>query len=270
MFERQGYYALLQYSDAPERLEYINIGVALFVPSQKEVLVRFSSGLRRVERLFGRQPHGFFNLLKTDFVSRLSQFKEANYERLAQFANSRVNKIRIAGINPILIERDPRIEIDELFNELVGDDEVVTRRKKVTVELKEKLTRAGVDLFLEKPEPIRLPQGVTVEVPYAYQNGVYNMIDPVRLNGDGIDPLAQASERAVKGQWLWQFSRAGGHLRQLVVVGDFSSTDESFRGAVQEMMFEHHVKLYDLDKIDMLVEDIRKNAQIHGRDGRHH
>ncbi|MHB0784399.1 DUF3037 domain-containing protein [Bradyrhizobium sp. 5.13L] len=265
MFERQGYYALLQYSDAPERLEYVNIGVALFVPSQKEVLVRFSSGLRRVERLFGKQPHGFLNLLKTDFVSRLSQFKDANYERLAQFANSRVNKIRIAGIKPILIERDPQMEIDDLFNELVGEDEVITRRKKVAAELKEKFTDAGVDLFLEKPQPIQLPQGVTVDVPYAYQNGAYNLIDPVRLNGEGVDPLAQASERAVKGQWLWQFSRRHGHLKQLVVVGDFSSTDESFRRAVAQMMAEHSVRLYDLERIDMLVEDIRKNAQLHGR-----
>jgi Protein of unknown function (DUF3037) len=193
MFERQGYYALLQYSDAPERLEYINIGVALFLPSRKEVHVRFSNGLRRVERLFGKQPQGFMNLLKADFAGRLSQFKEANFEQLSKFANSRVNKIRIAGLQPILVERDPEMEINELFDQLVGEDEVGSRRKRVAAILKDKLEVAGVDLFLEKPEPVVLPQGVTVDAPYAYQNGAYNLIEPVRLNGDGVDSLAQAS-----------------------------------------------------------------------------
>lgn len=91
------------------------------------------------------------------------------------------------------------------------------------------------------------------------------MIDPVRLNGDGVDALAQASERAVKGQWLWQYSKHIGQLKQLVVVGDFSSTDDSFRSAVGQMMKEHSVRLYDLNRIDDLVEDIRKNGQIHSR-----
>jgi hypothetical protein len=85
----------------------------------------------------------------------------------------------------------------------------------------------------------------------------------VRLNGDASNTLAQASERAVKGQWLWQHSKNSGQLKQLVVVGDFSSTDNSFRSAVSQMMKEHSVRLYDLAEVGPLVEDIRKNAQIH-------
>jgi hypothetical protein len=99
--------------------------------------------------------------------------------------------------------------------------------------------------------------------PYAYQNGAYNLIEPVRLNGDASNALAQASESAVKGQWLRQHSKNSGQLKQLVVVGDFSSTDNSFRSAVSQMMKEHSVRLYDLAEVGPLVEDIRKNAQIH-------
>lgn len=265
MLDRQGYYALLQFSAAPERFEYVNIGVALFLPRLKEVQVRFSHGLRRVERLFGKQPAGYLDLLKADFEGRLSQFKAASFEDLSKFANSRVNKLRIAGIQPILIERDPEVELSALFDHLVGEDEIGPRRRKVASELKDKFEVAGVDLFLEKPAPIKLPQGVTLDAPYAYQNGAYNLIDPVRLNGDGADPLAQASERAVKGQWLWQYSKHIGHLKQLVVVGDFSAADDSFRSAVGQMMKEHSVRLYDLERIDGLIEDIRKNGQIHSR-----
>jgi hypothetical protein len=263
MSVKQGYYALLQFSAAPERYEYVNIGVALFSPSDEEVFVRFSSGLRRVERLFGKQPAGYFNILKVDFQSRLSQFKSANFESLEKFAKSRANKIRIASIQPFLIERDPNIEISGLFDLLVGEDESGPRRQRVAAELKSKFEVAGVDLFLEKPAPVTLPQGVTLEVPYAYQNGAYNLIEPVRLNGDAANALAQASERAVKGQWLWQYSKQQGSLKQLIVVGDFSSTEGSFRSAVSQMMREHSVRLYDLDEVDPLVEDIRRHGHIH-------
>jgi hypothetical protein len=35
------------------------------------------------------------------------------------------------------------------------------------------------------------------------------------------------------------------------------------RSAVSQMMKEHSVRLYDLAEVGPLVEDIRKNAQIH-------
>lgn len=263
MSDRQGFYALLQFSAVPERFEFVNIGVALFLPHKREVLCRFSNGLRRVERLFGKQPEGYFNVLKVDFQSRLSQLKIANFEALEKFANSRANKIRIAKLLPILVERDPNIEIDELFNLLVGNDEIGPKRRRVASVLRDKFHEAGIEPFLDKPDPIKLPQGVVIDAPYAYQNGAYNLIDPVRLSGASADGLAQASERAVKGQWLWQTSRNEGRAKQLVVVGDFSSTDGSFRSAVGQMMKEHSVRLYDLEEVAPLVDDIRKHAQIH-------
>ncbi len=265
MSNKQGFYALLQYSGSPERFEYVNIGVALIIPD-REVLIRYSNGLHRVEKMFGKQPSHYFNMLKVDFQSRLSSIKNANFENLERFAKTRVNKIRIANIQPILLERDPEIEISELFDMLVGEAEYAPRRPKITAELKRKFEVAGVELYLEKPEPISLPQGITVEAPYAYQNGAYNLIEPVRLSGDGANALAQASERAVKGQWLWAYSKHQGHQKQLIVVGDFSSADENFRSAVHQMMREHSVRLYDLADVGPLVEDIRE----HGNFGRTH
>lgn len=264
MSDRQGYYALLQYSAMPERFEYVNIGVALFVPRNGQVFSRFSMGLRRVERMFGKQPHGYISVLKSDFEARLSKLEGSNFESLDKFANSRANKVRIANINPILIERSPEAELNELFDLLVGEDEIIPRRRRVSSELRDKFEVAGIEHYLDKPAPVKLPQGVTIDAPFAYQNGAYNLIDPVRLNGEASDALAQASERAVKGQWLRQASIQTGKLQQLIVVGDFSQTDDGFRHAVEEMMREHTVKLYDLDRVEPLVEDIRKNAQLHG------
>jgi Arc/MetJ-type ribon-helix-helix transcriptional regulator len=66
-----------------------------------------------------------------------------------------------------------------------------------------------------------------------------------------------------KGQWLHQYSRQSGRLQQLVVVGDFASQDDAFRHAVHQMMQEHHVRLYDLNEVQPLIEDIRSHGQMH-------
>jgi hypothetical protein len=263
MSVRQGYYALLQYSAMPERFEYVNIGVALFLPRSGQVFSRFSMGLRRVERMFGKQPHGYISVLKSDFEARLARLEVSNLETLDKFANSRANKIRIANINPVLVQREPEDELNELFDMLVGEDEVIPRRRKVASELKDKFEVAGVEHYLDKPAPIELPQGITIDAPFAYQNGSYNLIDPVRL-GESSDAIGLASERAVKGQWLRQVSARMGVPKQLVVVGDFSQTDDKFRHAVEEMMREHSVTLYDFDRVEPLVEDIRRYAKLHG------
>jgi hypothetical protein len=263
MSDKQGYYALLQYSAIPERFEFVNVGVALFVPDRRLVKVRFSHGLKRVERLFGKQPSGYLDVLKSNFESRLlSEAASLNLERLVKFANSRANKMRVSNLLPIVVD-DADADIDQLFNSLVGEDEISPRRRKVSAELKDKFEVAGVDAFLQKPEPVRLPQGVTIDAPFAYQNGAYNLIDAVRLHGDAGDALAQASERAVKGQWLHQYSKHAGKLRQLVVVGDFASQDHSFRHAVHQMMQEHYVRLYDLNEVQPLIEDIRSHGRVH-------
>jgi hypothetical protein len=170
--------------------------------------------------------------------------------------------MRVSSLLPIVVD-DADADLDQLFNSLVGEDEISSRRRKVSAELKDKFEVAGVDAFLQKPNPVRLPQGVTIEVPFAYQNGAYNLIDPVRLHGDAGDALAQASERAVKGQWLHQYSKRIGNLQQLVVVGDFASQDDSFRHAVRQMMQEHYVRLYDLNQVQPLIDDIRTHGHLH-------
>jgi Protein of unknown function (DUF3037) len=48
MSSNQGYYAILQFSPKPERLEFLNVGVVLFVPERNFVGVRFSKSLKRV------------------------------------------------------------------------------------------------------------------------------------------------------------------------------------------------------------------------------
>jgi Protein of unknown function (DUF3037) len=262
MASRQGYYALLQYGPAPERQEFVNIGVALFVPEQRDVRVRFSRTQKRVEKLFGRQSKGFLDALKAGIEKRLqTEFSEDfDVKRFQAFAKTRANKLRIASILPILID-EPRSDLDELFQELVGDEEPVRRRHRINFELKNKFEQAGVSKYIQRrPSPVQLPQGVTIEAPYAYRNGAFNLIDPVRLSGDASEALAQATKRAVESHWLRQYSQQQGDPKDLVVVGDFHGQRRQFVNAVKQLMADGAVTFYDMRAIDPLIEDIRKNA----------
>jgi hypothetical protein len=83
-----------------------------------------------------------------------------------------------------------------------------------------------VEKLLEKPAPIELSQGVTIEAPWAYRNGAYNLIEPVRLEGPASEALAQASKRAVEGKWLREFTTEA--PKRLVVVGEVTGQELSF------------------------------------------
>ena len=61
---QQGLYALIQFSPIPELMEFLNVGVALFVPEQRYVGVRLADNFRRVERLFGKQPDHWGHTLR--------------------------------------------------------------------------------------------------------------------------------------------------------------------------------------------------------------
>jgi Protein of unknown function (DUF3037) len=265
MSKAQGLYALIQFSAAPERFEFINIGVLLIDAERRFFGARFAQNSRRLDRAFGPQSKPYLDAIKVGINNRLKAEIGADWNigRLQSFARSRANGIRISKLLPIAVEDDPEAILMELFHSLVGDEEIVHRLPKVTAELRKKFERAGVDKLVEKPRPIDLPQGITIEAPYAYQNGSYNLIEPVRLRGPATDALAQASKRAVQGKWLHDYSAQSGRPARLVVVGEVAGQDPSFVHALKEMMVDHSVRFYDMKNIDPLVQDIKLHRFAH-------
>lgn len=265
MSAQQGLYALIQFSPIPERMEFLNVGAILLVPEQGYVGVRLAENFRRVEKLFGKQSKSYIENLKHSFKQRIERefAKEFDRSKFEYFINSRANDIRLSKAQPILVH-DPKKDLDELFEELVGDDASSIRLPKIATQFREKLERAGVTPFVEHPEPVELPEGVVINAQYAYQNGSYNLIDPVRLSGDSNTALKEASKRAIEGHWLRRYSVSKGDPKRLIVVGEFSPDKNDFFRAVDEMMVSHGVKLYRLDNIGPLVEDIKSNAKLHG------
>lgn len=259
MRSAQGYYSVIQYSEFPERGEFVNIGVILLSPVPPGVLLRFAKSSRRVERAFNVNLGAHFSNLKASLEERImSEFGSRwDEDSFKTFISMRSGKVRLSPLRSIYVE-DPVWVLEDLFAKLVSDIPNVRRGERVSTKLKSKLQFNGVENLLDRPEPIRLPQGVTINAPYGYQNGSYNLIDAVSLQGNPDQAIERASTFAIEGEWLYEATRAA-EQKQLIMVGDIDGQQSPFVTALSDMLKKHHVKFFALNEIEPLVADIRKN-----------
>jgi len=263
----QGKYALVQFCPVPERLEFLNIGLVLLVPQLDFVGIRFARGQSRLDRVFGRQQKSYLDAIKEAFESRLRAELERNASgaSLDEFARKRANDVRISQLLPVMVS-DPHVELDDLFDQLVGEDGPAVREPRMKQKLQKVFAAHKVEQFLERPDELELPEyGMKISVPYGYQNGRYNLIDGMRLSGSVSEGLREAGKRALEGGLIWKHFSGHANGKQLVVVGDFDKQSNGFYHAVHDQFAASHVKLYRLDDMHALLNDIVDNAAEHGR-----
>jgi hypothetical protein len=260
-----GFYAILQFSLVPERFEFVNVGIVLFIPARKLVIVKISRSKKRVEKVFGKQPSTFasyFQAMVSGFANRiLVEFKnEVSIPMVQKFGDLRANSMRVSPVMPISIS-DPETDAAVLFKTLVGEDVHEIRRPRIATELREKFERAGIIGLVDEPEPIEIDEtGILITAPFGYQNGHYNLIDPVRFGSNSDRSFKEASKRAIIGQMLSR-SKNG---KKLIVVGDFSDKlGKGFFDTVSDIIYMHSGILYRMDNLQPLLEDIRRNAASH-------
>lgn len=264
----QGKYALVQYCPVPERLEYLNIGILLSVPEVNFLQVRFARGQSKIDRIFGRQSKVYLDAVKESFGVRLRDELSMRPEGggFEEFIARRANDVRVSRLLPVMVA-DPAAAIDKLFDELVGEDERVQREPRIRRKLREAFSKHKVDGFLDRPDDVDLPEyGLKISVPYGYQNGCYNLIDGMRLPASSSEGLREAGKRAMEGGLIWKHFAAGPRKR-LVVVGDFSRQSNEFYHAVHDQFAESNVRLYRLDDMKPLLQDIVENADLHRSQG---
>jgi hypothetical protein len=261
-----GMYALIQFSPVPERMEFLNIGLLMLVPNQRFVGIRFARGQSRLDRVFGRQSKVYIEAIKDSFENRLRQEiakgLESGYD---EFVRRRANDIRLSPLLPVLVG-DAEAEFENLFDELVGDDDKLAREPRIRRKLREAFEENRVEMLLDKPEEVDLPEyGMKVSVPYGYQNGCYNFIDGMRIPRNVSDGLREAGKRAMEGGLIWKHFQNEPLCKRLVVVGDFSEQSNGFYQAVSDQFEGANVRLYRLDDLRPLFKDIIENAEAHGR-----
>lgn len=262
MSDRQGYYSIVQYSEFPERGEFVNIGVVIFQRADPRVLMKFVQTPKRIEAAFKVRAGACFADMLASVSSRiLNEFSQTwDIDALSRFIALRAGKTRMTEPRSILVENAGE-PLDRLFTELVSDFPPMSRRQRVGRRLKDQFQRLGVEKMLDRPQPVDL-HGVTLKAPYGYQNGRYNMINGLSLTDDPDRALQAASAYAIKGRWL--FENKAIRPSRLVVVADVEGQRADFTHDISKVMQEHNVGFHMLNDLQALADDIREHAA--GRD----
>ena len=123
----------------------------------------------------------------------------------------------------------------------------------------EQLTRANLGSKLKRDIEIHVPSlNKEIDVPFGYQNGRFNLIQPVSFQASDPAQLRRtASAHAVNGIALYENpDNVLGDL-ELVVVGDFRSNAKAVRDDVQRILRQGRTKLYTSRKLNDLIQEIR-------------
>jgi hypothetical protein len=262
----QGYYSIIQYCPDLGRLEAANVGVLLFCPETGFLKALMTGNNSRIIRFFGSEGHDWkrINVLKRGIAERLSKEKSdiKTIDDLRQFIALRANLMQITSPNSIRVV-DAEQDLHELFEQIIGESSCKAHRTSLRKYVGQKLLapdiREKVAQDVEVEVPILQKQ---IAFPYGYQNGRFNLINPVRFSAkDSDQSVATACKYAVEGRELYDHPHSRLGELQLVIVGQFRPNDSETPSRVRRVFEEYLVKLYKADELQTLVDEIRRTGK---------
>ena len=262
----KGYYCIIQYCPDLSRLEAANIGVVLFCPERMFLESRTARDNARIRHFFGSAGHDWKRVssFKLGIEERLKLENRSikTIEDLETFIATRGNEFQITPPRPMKV-RDPAKELDELFQELVGGQHRAQRRQSLPRYIGRKFDDAGLQRKLKRDLSVHVPVFERqVHIPYGYQNGRFNLIQPVRFESrDPAQAEVTACRYAVEGQSLHENPDPQLGDLQLVVVGKFPRKQSESKAHVNRVLEEHDVRLVALDELSYLIDEIRRTAR---------
>lgn len=268
----KGYYSLIQYADNPDRFEFINIGVAIFVAEGDErVYSKFDDSARRINKVFGVSLGEHYGVLVESIRSRIADefFRWEDPSQLELFVLNRSGQVRFTPLRTALFN-DPQQDVEHLYDQLVSTAGIGQRRRRVDYKLKELFQLEQVERLLDRPEKIQI-RTFSLQPDYGFQNSAYNYIKAVSLHGEPDVALERVSEYAIKGRLLaaehpvivTESRPLVGHQR-LIVVGDNTEQLPEVVEEIKAVLSNHSVGFFPLDNAYPLIDDIKKNYELHG------
>lgn len=267
MTAKRGYYSLVQFFPNPSRAEAVNLGVVLFCPDAGYLEAKMASGNRPAAKLVGRAAVDLdeLNAAKRAIERRLHVDRDSfqTAEDLQHFAETRANLLRLTPPRPIKVF-DPSQEIVRLFDELVGGRPMRHTKTPSFPSLD--------DLFhrLEQSGRAKLNVDVTVpilgrhlRVPYAYRNGVVNLVKPqLFVESEGRRVVDTAARLAMQGDLLQKHGEDTEGKKKLIVVSSFTPDDNghAMKNRVAEILNAYSVQNIGEDQLPDFVAHVEQEA----------
>ena len=263
---KRAFYSVVQYVPDDGRAEAANIGVLLYVPSDRWINVKVSESLERVRQFFrpGRQELRRIGLALNAFSERmqLAQGEFSDETDLIQFCASRADAVRPSTPRLVMVE-NPFHELDELFDELVGDRALANAEARRAPSLPRKLAEVFGRLQAEhrawRPGTIELPTiRKSFDIPVAFQNGRVNYVRPESLvPGGRLD--SRMAQLGFNGQLIWQHpidDREG----KLVVLSSDPLADERVERRFAEVLSDFNVRFVPHAEANAFADEVERVA----------
>lgn len=267
MSATKGYYSVIQYCPDASRQEAANIGVLLLCPDIQFVRARTAAGNDRVRRFFKGQP---IDLKRVNAAKRAIEHRvETDSDRfrtpddLVRFVETRGNDIVLTPPRPVTV-MDAEQEIDQLFEELVGGR---SRRDKGDdfPEVDAVFRRPSLEGRILFKQEVSVPVSERrLSVPYAFHNGVFNLVKPhwFRLEeGKATRATSTAMLLAIEGDLIARHP-VDGQRRKLIVMPAFEPSAEAtgLRHRVDSVLSEYKVRVVHRDELGSFADEIEREA----------
>lgn len=265
----RGFYSVVQYCPDRFRAEAVNVGLVLLCVDPHAVRVKMTKSHDRVRKLFAIGQAGLKNLkvstqgLMTRIENSTDELRTP--EELAAFAASRANDLRLT--EPRLAKLDNvEDDIERLFTQLVEQHSTAALAEALPAEV---LPPELGEVFyrLQQARKIWRPGTITVpvykrklDIPYAYRNGVVNLVKPHVFPGTKRAET-QAATLAVNGD-LIQRHLVDGEKQQLIVVStqETPKQEREISEHVEPLFREYGVRLIRRQDVDAFANEVEQSA----------
>lgn len=260
---------MVQYCPDAFRAEAVNVGLVLLRIEPHTLRVRFTNDYHRVKKLFGisRGDVKDLKLSVHGLGSRLEKSVEElkTEEDLAVFAAARGNALRLTA--PRLAKLDDfESDFERLFAQLVEQNTTEHLAEASPAEVLP--PQLSVVFYrLQQAKKIWQPGTITVpvynrklDIPYAYKNGVVNLVKPHVFAADRRAET-QAAKLAVNGQ-LIERHPIDGERHKLIVVSTQETAEQAkeITDHVEPMFKELGVRLIRPDDADAFAAEVEQTA----------
>jgi hypothetical protein len=262
--DAKGYYSVIQFSPDPARAEAVDVGVLLFCPARGFIAAKTRRDNQRVRRMFGED--GFendrLNAAKKSMERRVAGLEPAGLEDLERFIASRGNDIILTPARSIRVTGDPAELLGELHEELVGSVEHEKAGPKIP-ELDEAMRSPKLAERIQFDQHVEVPRfGRWLQVPYAYQNGTFNLIKPQVFKSS---PIERASYLAMSGRVIREYGDPEHGEQQLIVVSDVANRAhrDELRETIGNVFDEENVRNVWRDELPRFIEEVEAELDAH-------
>lgn len=267
MKAQRGYFGLVQYCPNPSNLEVANLGVLLLCPDSGFLDVMMGNN-DRVKKFFGKDSFNKWALenAKAALIHRLRKDKEklCDLERLTTFIESRGNDVIISKLRPMRVQKNPNVELKELFDEFFNAPKAVSkpRSKIVFPALDSVFKRLNAEGKADLNVEVKVPKiDITIKAPYAFENGAIHLVKPEKFSVKEQTATNTATSLAVQGDLLQKYPTKDGPAHKLIVVADFDpSVKADVKNVVERLLHAYNVRTVFSEDLPNFIEQIEKEV----------